>query len=152
LNVSTKRLKSMDCDCLNRATQINELWLSQPSDSNQWTVTVSTERLKSMDCDCLDRATQINGLWLSQPSDSNQWTVTVGSGQISYEEQTILRKMLVDMFLRAILCKDQRTIKVLRNSMSQNMLIFTSYVSYGILNSNIDMKIEKKKWCCHGNK
>jgi len=28
--------------------------------------------------------------------------------------------------------------------MSQNMLIFTSYVSYGILNSNIDMKIEKK--------
>ena len=24
------------------------------------------------------------------------------------------------------------------------MLIFTSYVSYGILNSNIDMKIEKK--------
>ena len=97
-----------------------------------------------MDCDCLDRATQINGLWLSQPSDSNQWTVTVGSGQISYEEQTILRKMLVDMFLRAILCKDQRTIKVLRNSMSQNMLIFTSYVSYGILNSNIDMKIEKK--------
>ena len=28
--------------------------------------------------------------------------------------------------------------------MSQNMLIFTSYVSYGILNSNIDMKIEKE--------
>jgi hypothetical protein len=25
LNVSTKRLKSMDCDCLNRATQINGL-------------------------------------------------------------------------------------------------------------------------------
>ena len=71
--------------------------------------------------------------------------MTVGSGQISYEEQTILRKMLVDMFLRAILCKDQRTINVLRNSMSQNMLIFTSYVSYGILNSNIDMKIERKK-------
>ena len=46
--------------------------------------------------------------------------------------------------LRAILCKDQRTIKVLRNGMSQNMLIFTSYVSYGILNSNIDMKIEKE--------
>jgi hypothetical protein len=64
----------MDCECLN-------------------------ERLKSMDCDCLDRATQINGLWLSQPSDSNQWTVAVGSGQISNEEQTILCKMLVDMFL-----------------------------------------------------
>jgi hypothetical protein len=47
-------------------------------------------------------------------------------------------------WLRAILCKDQRTIKVLRNSMSQNMLIFTSYVTYGILNSNIDMKIGKK--------
>ena len=60
---------------------------------------VSTKRLKSMDCDCLDRATQVNGLWLSQLSHSNQWTVTVGSGQISYEEQTILRKMLVDMFL-----------------------------------------------------
>lgn len=32
-------------------------------------------------------------------SDSNQWTEAVGSGQISYEEQPILRKMLVDMFL-----------------------------------------------------
>ena len=28
--------------------------------------------------------------------------------------------------------------------MSENMLIFTSYVAYGILNSNIDMKIEKE--------
>jgi hypothetical protein len=49
--------------------------------------------------------------------------------------------------LRAILCKDQRTIKVLRNGMSQNMLIFTSYVTYRILNSNIDMKIEEEKSC-----
>jgi hypothetical protein len=42
------------------------------------------------------------------------------------------------------MCPTQRTIKVLRNSMSQNMLIFTSYVSYGILNSNIDMEIETR--------
>jgi len=32
-------------------------------------------------------------------SDSNQWTEAAGFGQISYEEQPILRKMLVDMFL-----------------------------------------------------